>query len=149
VVFRHGLLLSKGRPNVEAWNYLIFGRPALAVKVFLRNRKKRSAKAKKLRRAGSQPFMVSDEHYACNYRRAGSRHPKVPATLEAPSGGAVGMHTMKGQVAVITGAAGGIVQASALDMVGRGAACIALGAAPAGPGESASGLTAPLEDEHE
>jgi hypothetical protein len=27
-------------------------------------------------------------------------------TLEAPSGGAVNMHTIKGQVAVITGAAG-------------------------------------------
>ena len=36
--------------------------------------------------------------------------------LEAPSGGAVNMHTIKGQVAVITGAAGGIGQALALDM---------------------------------
>ena len=27
-------------------------------------------------------------------------------TLEAPSGGAVNMHTIKGQIAVITGAAG-------------------------------------------
>ena len=47
-------------------------------------------------------------------------------TLEAPSGGAVNMHTIKGQVAVITGAAGGIGQALALDMARRGAACIAL-----------------------
>ena len=47
-------------------------------------------------------------------------------TLEAPSGSAVNMHTIKGQVAVITGAAGGIGQALALDMARRGAACIAL-----------------------
>ena len=47
-------------------------------------------------------------------------------TLEAPSGGAVNMHTIKGQVAVITGAAGGIGQALALDMIRRGAAGIAL-----------------------
>ena len=47
-------------------------------------------------------------------------------TLEAPSGGAVNMHTIKGQVAVITGAAGGIGQALALDMTRRGAAGIAL-----------------------
>jgi threonine dehydrogenase-like Zn-dependent dehydrogenase len=47
-------------------------------------------------------------------------------TLEASSGGAVSMHTIKGQVAVITGAAGGIGQALALDMARRGAACIAL-----------------------
>src|ERR1700675_5188258 len=46
--------------------------------------------------------------------------------LEAPSGGAVNMHTIKGQVAVITGAAGGIGQALALDMTRRGAAAIAL-----------------------
>ena len=37
-------------------------------------------------------------------------------TLEAPSGGAVNMHTIKGQLAVITGAAGGIGHALALDM---------------------------------
>ena len=43
-------------------------------------------------------------------------------TLEAPSGGAVNMHTIKGQVAVITGAAGGIGHALALDMMRRGAA---------------------------
>jgi len=36
-------------------------------------------------------------------------------TLEALSGGAVNMHKIKGQVAVITGAAGGIGQALALD----------------------------------
>src|ERR1700687_3270720 len=47
-------------------------------------------------------------------------------TCEAPSGGAVNMHTIKGQVAVITGAAGGIGQALALDMTQRGAAGIAL-----------------------
>ena len=47
-------------------------------------------------------------------------------TLEAPSGGAANMHTIKGQVAVITGAAGGIGQALALDMTRRGAAGIAL-----------------------
>ena len=47
-------------------------------------------------------------------------------TLEAPSGGAVNMHTIKGQVAVITGAAGGIGQALALDTTRRGAAGIAL-----------------------
>ena len=47
-------------------------------------------------------------------------------TLEAPSGGALNMHTIKGQVAVITGAAGGIGQALALDMTRRGAAGIAL-----------------------
>src|SRR4029077_13254101 len=47
-------------------------------------------------------------------------------TLEALSGGAVNMHTIKGQVAVITGAAGGIEQALALDMTRRGAAGIAL-----------------------
>ena len=48
------------------------------------------------------------------------------STFEAPSGGAVNMHTIKGQVAVITGAAGGIGQALALDMARRGAAGIAL-----------------------
>src|ERR1700686_162667 len=48
------------------------------------------------------------------------------STLEAPFGGAVNMHTIKGQVAVITGAAGGIGQALALDMTRRGAAGIAL-----------------------
>ena len=47
-------------------------------------------------------------------------------TLEALSGGAVNMHKIKGQVAVITGAAGGIGQALALDMMRRGAAGIAL-----------------------
>src|SRR5271166_6030956 len=47
-------------------------------------------------------------------------------TLEAPSGGAVNMHKIKGQVAVITGAAGGIGHALALDMTRRGAAGIAL-----------------------
>jgi NAD(P)-dependent dehydrogenase (short-subunit alcohol dehydrogenase family) len=47
-------------------------------------------------------------------------------TLEASSGGAVNMHTIKGQVAVITGAAGGIGQALALDMTRRGAAGIGL-----------------------
>src|SRR5580698_9185387 len=47
-------------------------------------------------------------------------------TFEAPSGGAVNMHTIKGQVAVITGAAGGIGQALALDMTRRGAVGIAL-----------------------
>jgi len=36
------------------------------------------------------------------------------------------MHTIEGQVAVITGAAGGIGQALALDMVRRGAAGMAL-----------------------
>jgi NAD(P)-dependent dehydrogenase (short-subunit alcohol dehydrogenase family) len=46
-------------------------------------------------------------------------------TVEAP-GGAVNVHTIKGQVAVITGAAGGIGQALALDMTRRGAAGIAL-----------------------
>ena len=40
--------------------------------------------------------------------------PKV-GSLEAPSGGAANMHTIKGQVAVITGAAGGIGQASRHD----------------------------------
>ena len=47
-------------------------------------------------------------------------------TLEAPSRGPVNMHTIKGQVAVSIGAAGGIGQALALDMARSGAACIAL-----------------------
>jgi 3-oxoacyl-[acyl-carrier protein] reductase len=47
-------------------------------------------------------------------------------TVEAPSGGAVNMHTIKGQVAVITGAAGGIGHALALDMARRGASGMAL-----------------------
>ena len=47
-------------------------------------------------------------------------------TVEAPSGGAVNMHTIEGQVAVITGAAGGIGHALALDMARRGAAGMAL-----------------------
>src|SRR5208283_2537332 len=47
-------------------------------------------------------------------------------TVVASSNGAVNMHTIKGQVAVITGAAGGIGQALAQDMERRGAACIAL-----------------------
>ena len=46
--------------------------------------------------------------------------------LEATSGSAVSMHTIKGQIAVITGAAGGIGHALALDMARRGAAGIAL-----------------------
>ena len=45
---------------------------------------------------------------------------------EVLSGGAVNMHMIKGQVAVITGAAGGIGQALAFDMIRRGAAGIAL-----------------------
>ena len=48
-------------------------------------------------------------------------------TLEAPPDGAVDMHTMKGQVAVITGAACGIGQALALDMARRGEAVVFLG----------------------
>ena len=47
VVFRHGVLLSEGRPNVEAWNCLIFVRPALAVKAFYAVAKKCNARAKK------------------------------------------------------------------------------------------------------
>jgi len=47
-------------------------------------------------------------------------------TVEAPSGGDVNMHTIEGQVAVITGAAGGIGHALALDMARRGAAGMAL-----------------------
>ena len=47
-------------------------------------------------------------------------------TLEAPSGGAASMYSIKGQVAVITGGAGGIGHALALDMARRGAAGIAL-----------------------
>jgi NAD(P)-dependent dehydrogenase (short-subunit alcohol dehydrogenase family) len=55
----------------------------------------------------------------------------LPDTIEEPgldpaSGRAVNMQTIKGQVAVITGAAGGIGQALALDMTRRGAAGIAL-----------------------
>ena len=46
--------------------------------------------------------------------------------FKAPSGGAVNMHTIKGQVGVITGAAGGIGHALALDMARRGAAGMAL-----------------------
>jgi len=34
VVFRHGVLVSKDRPAVDAWNYSIFGRPAFPVKNF-------------------------------------------------------------------------------------------------------------------
>jgi 3-oxoacyl-[acyl-carrier protein] reductase len=47
-------------------------------------------------------------------------------TVEAPPGGAVNLHTIKGQVGVITGAAGGIGQALALEMARRGAAGLAL-----------------------
>src|SRR5208283_5844241 len=47
-------------------------------------------------------------------------------TVAAASNGAVNMHSIKGQVAVITGAAGGIGQALALDMTRRGATGIAL-----------------------
>jgi 3-oxoacyl-[acyl-carrier protein] reductase len=47
-------------------------------------------------------------------------------TLEAASGGTVNLHTIKGQVAVITGAAGGIGHALALEMARRGAAGMAL-----------------------
>src|SRR5215831_711414 len=46
-------------------------------------------------------------------------------TIEIPSG-VVNMQTIKGHVAVITGAAGGIGQALALDIARRGAASIAL-----------------------
>src|ERR1700746_1649380 len=51
--------------------------------------------------------------------------PKV-GSREASSGDPANMHTIKGQVAVITGAAGGIGQALASDMTRRGAAGIAL-----------------------
>jgi NAD(P)-dependent dehydrogenase (short-subunit alcohol dehydrogenase family) len=47
-------------------------------------------------------------------------------TLGAPSGSAVNMQAIEGQVAVITGAAGGIGHALALDMARRGAAGLAL-----------------------
>ncbi|HYY30617.1 MAG TPA: SDR family oxidoreductase [Chthoniobacterales bacterium] len=47
-------------------------------------------------------------------------------TLGAPSGSAVNMQTIEGQVAVITGAAGGIGHALALDMARRGATGLAL-----------------------
>ena len=63
-------------------------------------------------------MLATIEEPGLNTQRAG-------AALEAPSGGVVDMHTIKGQVAVITGAAGGIGQALALDMARRGAACIA------------------------
>src|SRR5271165_3148649 len=63
-------------------------------------------------------FPGTIEEPALETRKAG--------TLKAPSGGAVNMHTIEGQVAVITGAAGGIGQALALDMTRRGAAGIAL-----------------------
>src|SRR5271165_460552 len=59
------------------------------------------------------------------HRGAGLDTQKV-GTVAAPSGGTVNMHTIEGQVAVITGAAGGIGQALALDMVRRGAAGMAL-----------------------
>jgi 3-oxoacyl-[acyl-carrier protein] reductase len=55
----------------------------------------------------------------------GLEGPKV-GTLETSSDDGTGMHTIKGQVAVITGAAGGIGQALARDMTRRGAAAIAL-----------------------
>jgi len=45
---------------------------------------------------------------------------------EAPSDGAVDLHTIKGQVAVITGAAGGIGQALAVEMTRRGVAGVAM-----------------------
>jgi 3-oxoacyl-[acyl-carrier protein] reductase len=60
---------------------------------------------------------TSDEP-SLNNHRAG--------TFEVPSGGGLNMQTIKGQVAVITGAAGGIGQALALDMARRGAASLAL-----------------------
>ena len=47
-------------------------------------------------------------------------------SFETPAGGTANLHSIKGQVAVITGAAGGIGQALALDMAGRGAAGMAL-----------------------
>ena len=34
VIFRHGLLLSKERPGVDAWDCSIFGQPAFSVKIF-------------------------------------------------------------------------------------------------------------------
>ena len=52
VVFRHRVLLSQERAALGASNCLIFGRPALAVKAFLRSCKKCNARAKKVRRAG-------------------------------------------------------------------------------------------------
>src|SRR5271165_4048877 len=56
------------------------------------------------------------------------RHNLAPIStpLKRHHGSAVDMHKIKGQVAVITGAAGGIGQALALDMTRRGAAGIAL-----------------------
>ena len=55
-----------------------------------------------------------------------SLHTYKVGTLEARSAGAVDMHKIKGQVAVITGAASGIGHALALDMARRGAAGLAL-----------------------
>jgi NAD(P)-dependent dehydrogenase (short-subunit alcohol dehydrogenase family) len=47
-------------------------------------------------------------------------------TVEAPSGSADNMHTIEGQIAVITGAAGGIGHALALEMARRRASGLAL-----------------------
>ena len=41
VVFRHGVLLSKERPAVDAWNSSIFGRPPFSVKKLLMQSQKR------------------------------------------------------------------------------------------------------------
>ena len=60
---------------------------------------------------------TSDEP-SLNNHRAGA--------FEVPSGDGLNMQTIKGQVAVITGAAGGIGHALALDMARRGAASLAL-----------------------
>jgi 3-oxoacyl-[acyl-carrier protein] reductase len=55
-----------------------------------------------------------------------SLHTYKVGSLEARSAGAVNMHKIEGQVAVITGAASGIGHALALDMARRGAAGLAL-----------------------
>ena len=46
VLFRHVVLLFKGRPALDAWNFSIFGRPAFPSQTFNAIAKKGNAKAK-------------------------------------------------------------------------------------------------------
>ena len=76
VVFRHDMLLSNERPAVVAWNTLIFGRPAFAVKSYLMQSQNKVTQKQK---TGRQPIreivvVVHEHYYPWNHRGAGPRH---------------------------------------------------------------------------
>jgi hypothetical protein len=81
------------------------------------------AKAKKVRRPAPEVVVCSMNIIIPGTNEEPDLNTHKVGAFEALPGG---MHSIKGQVAVITGAAGGIGQALALEMAHRGAAGIAL-----------------------